>query len=257
MPKGELLRSGRESARLTTWSGTSRRVVLAPVARHESPVTAEFVRWCCDALRDRGVSEVYSPALTSREAEPFFTAGFEQFDSLWLLVRPLGRGAPRIGRPASRAQTRRAKRHHLQAIETLDSQSFNQFWALDQQGILDARAATASGRFMVALAPDPVGYAITGWGSGQAYLQRLAVTPAARRQGIARDLVIDALRSSRRRLSAQMLVNTQVGNDAALALYESLGFVLQEGKLGVLRRSLDLGQTRPPERAQSMGLASL
>lgn len=254
MPKGELLRNGREAARLTTWHGRNRRVVIAPIARNSRSVSAEFVQWCCDLLRDRGICEIYSPALTSPEAESFHAAGFEQVDSLWLLVRPLDRGAPPIARTKSSARTTRARRKHLPAIEALDSASFNDFWSLDRTGILDARAATAGGRFTVALAPKPLGYAITGWGSGQAYLQRLAVAPNARRQGIAHDLVSDALRAARRRMSAQVLVNTQVGNEAALALYLSLGFILQDGTLIVMRRDLAGDpQTAPSPRTAEAG----
>lgn len=238
MPKGELLRNGREAARLSTWHGRNRRVVIAPIARNGRPVSAEFVQWCCDLLRNRGIPEIYSPALTTPEAESFFAAGFEPVDSLWFLVRPLDRSAPPVARISSPVRTSRARRKHLPAIEALDAASFNDFWSLDRTGILEARSATAGARFTVALAPEPLGYAITGWGSGQAYLQRLAVAPSARRRGIARDLVSDALRAARRRMSAQVLVNTQVGNEAALNLYLSLGFILQDGNLVVMRRCL-------------------
>lgn len=251
MPKGELLRHGREAARLTTWHGRNRRVVIAPVARDGRPVSTEFVGWCCDLLRDRGISEIYSPALTTPEAESFLRAGFEPVDSLWFLVRPLDRSAPPVSRTRSPVRTTRARRKHLPAIEALDAASFNDFWSLDRTGILEARTATAGARFTVALAPEPLGYAITGWGSGQAYLQRLAVAPSARRQGIARDLVSDALRAARRRMSAQVLVNTQVGNEAALNLYLSLGFILQDGNLVVMRRGL-AGDIRTAPQTRSM-----
>lgn len=238
MSKGELLRKGQEAARLITWHGRSRRVVIAPISRQGRPVSADFVEWCCGLLRNRGISDIYSPALTSLEAESFHATGFEPVDSLWFLVRPLDRSAPPIGKAKSPIRTARARKKHLPAIEALDAVSFNDFWSLDRTGILEARSATARSRFTVALSTEPLGYAITGWGAGQAYLQRLAVAPSARRQGIAHDLVSDALRAARRRMSAQVLVNTQVGNDAALALYLSLGFILQDGNLVVMRRSL-------------------
>lgn len=212
--------------------------MLAPADRNGRPISVEFVSWCCELLQGRGVSEIYSSALTSAEAESFFAAGFEPVDSLWLLIRPLGPSAPPIVRTGSPVKTARARRKHLPAIEALDAASFNDFWSLDRTGILEARSATARSRFTVALAPEPLGYAITGWGSGQAYLQRLAVAPSARRKGIARGLVSDALRAARRRMNARVLVNTQVGNEAALNLYLSLGFVLQDGNLVVMRRSL-------------------
>ncbi len=69
-------------------------------------------------------------------------------------------------------------------------------------------------------------------------MQRLAVHPSARGQGLGRSLVADVLRWMRRRGAARALVNTQQTNEAALALYVACGFrVLPEG-LRVLARPL-------------------
>ncbi len=69
-----------------------------------------------------------------------------------------------------------------------------------------------------------MGYAITGRAGDQGYLQRLAVAAAARRTGVGRALALDGLRWLRRRGVARAVVNTQYGNDAALALYLRIGF---------------------------------
>lgn len=238
MSKREVLRNKGEVACLSVWSGRDYRLVLGPVQHSDRVLSTEFLSWCCKELANRDVGAVYTPALTPKEAEPFYRVGFGRFDSLWLLTKPLRGEGFRIADKVSGVRTARARRRHLGAVELIDRASFSDFWNLDIEGILDARAATRAGRFVVALSPEPVGYAITGWGSNQAYLQRVAVLPEYRRRGIARDLVIDALRASRRRGSRQMLVNTQVGNDSALALYRSLGFVLQPEQLVVLRKPL-------------------
>jgi ribosomal protein S18 acetylase RimI-like enzyme len=82
------------------------------------------------------------------------------------------------------------------------------------------------------------GYVIAGRGDGIGYLQRLAVDPAARRQGLGRTMVFDALAWMRRRGAGRGLVNTQRTNQGALALYEACGFqILPEG-LQVLARDL-------------------
>lgn len=84
------------------------------------------------------------------------------------------------------------------------------------------------------------GYAITGRAGVRGYLQRLAVDPALQRKGVGSALVLDGLRWLRRWGSREVLVNTQVGNTGAVALYEALGFRIQPEGLAVLRRDLDL-----------------
>src|SRR5205807_216631 len=77
------------------------------------------------------------------------------------------------------------------------------------------------------------------WRRGSSgYLQRLAVHPDRQRAGLGRALTLDGLRWMRRHGGAQAAVNTQVGNEPALALYQRLGFRLKPGGLAVLRRDI-------------------
>ncbi len=62
--------------------------------------------------------------------------------------------------------------------------------------------------------------------------------PSARRRGLARLLVADALDWMRRRNVERVLVNTATDNTAALALYRSLGFIERPERLTILERSL-------------------
>jgi ribosomal protein S18 acetylase RimI-like enzyme len=77
-------------------------------------------------------------------------------------------------------------------------------------------------------------YSIAGRAGRSSFLQRLAVAPEARGQGIGSYLVVDALRWATGEGAQRMLVNTQVSNDKALGLYEMLGFVLSNEQLKVL-----------------------
>ncbi|MEA2685229.1 MAG: hypothetical protein QOE93_424 [Actinomycetota bacterium] len=122
----------------------------------------------------------------------------------------------------------------------VDAGSFSHFWRLDRGGLDEALTATPSTRFRVAaLDRRVVGYAITGRAGDQGYLQRLAVAVAARRSGVGRALALDGLRWLRRRGVHRAVVNTQFGNDAALALYLHVGFRLEQSDLAVLHRRLD------------------
>jgi ribosomal protein S18 acetylase RimI-like enzyme len=79
-----------------------------------------------------------------------------------------------------------------------------------------------------------VGYVVTGRSGDRGYVQRLAVDPTVRRAGLGAALVVDGLRWLRRRHTLSAVVNTQVANDGALALYRRLGFILQPDGLIVL-----------------------
>ena len=169
----------------------------------------------------------------------------------WQRIRPWHRPRPRIRRGTSR---------DWDDVLTLDRQSFDQFWHFDRDGLRDSIEATPASRlriirrFDVAEPPDTnartddksnednnnqiVGYALAGHSGGSGYLQRLAVHPAVRQQGIATLLVNDALWWIRRRGARIAWVNTQKTNDPALRLYKKLGFTLQEHPLTVMYRTL-------------------
>jgi ribosomal protein S18 acetylase RimI-like enzyme len=83
-----------------------------------------------------------------------------------------------------------------------------------------------------------LGYAISGRDARQSFLQRLAVHPAAQRQGLGRALVLDSLRWASRWRVDRVLVNTHTTNVAALELYEGLGFQRLREQLHVFERSL-------------------
>jgi ribosomal protein S18 acetylase RimI-like enzyme len=77
------------------------------------------------------------------------------------------------------------------------------------------------------------GFAITGAAGDNGYLQRVAVTSAHRRKGIAHDLVLDALGWMRHQRLEAALVNTGVDNVAAISLYEGLGFSQLSDRLAI------------------------
>jgi len=79
------------------------------------------------------------------------------------------------------------------------------------------------------------GFAIVGFGSAIAYLQRVAVHPDWQGQGMGRSLVRVAARKARAAGARVMLLNTQFDNYAALRLYEQEGFVSLPEPLSLLR----------------------
>jgi len=71
------------------------------------------------------------------------------------------------------------------------------------------------------VAGDVVGYAITMQTDDVVDLQRIAVSPIHRRQGVARALLATAMADSR---GSRMLLEVSVANTGAIAFYASAGF---------------------------------
>jgi ribosomal protein S18 acetylase RimI-like enzyme len=175
---------------------------------------------------------IVTSALAPREQEPFLEAGFVEHETLHLLEHDLA------SLPEQRANSmghRPGRRSDLRAVLDIDHRSFDPFWALDRQSLNSARKATPVHRYRVSTANRKVhAYSIAGRAGRSSFLQRLAVAPEARGQGIGSYLVVDALRWATGEGAQRMLVNTQVSNDKALGLYEMLGFVLSNEQLKVL-----------------------
>jgi ribosomal-protein-alanine N-acetyltransferase len=236
----EVLEWGRERARAGPWRGDGQVAYLAPLP-YDPPPSVDFVLRCLDQLARRGYAEVITSALAGAEQRPFLAVGFTPHEQLRFLAHDLA-GVP-IRAAAGAHHLRKAVPADWDVVLDVDAGSFSPFWRLDRGGLEEALSATPSTRFRVAVADDRgrgrvVGYAITGRAGDQGYLQRLAVAAGVRRGGVGRALALDGLRWLRRRAVHRAVVNTQFGNDAALALYLRLGFREEPSDLAVLHRSL-------------------
>lgn len=230
------LTRGDGRLRITRWRGDATTAYLTP---GRGQPTAVGVERSLEALAGEGYRTAITAALGPAEQAPFLAAGFGIHERLHLLIR--GVDELPAGRPAGVA-LRRGRHRDRPAILAVDGSAFLPFWHLDEAGLDDALGATPSARLRVAHPDGDVtitGYAITGRAGSRGYLQRLAVDPGAQRRGIGAALVVDGLRWLRRWGAHEVLVNTQVDNLPALALYEALGFRRQANGLAVLRRDLD------------------
>lgn len=228
-----MIRWGRERARTGPWRGDTEIAYLSPLP--DAPVpSAVFVRRCLEQLAARGFQRVITSALSPAEQPGFLGAGFEVHERLHLLEHDL-RHIPR----ADTSALRRATAEDHPAVLAVDGQAFPPFWRIDETSLAEALAATPNSRFRVAVVDGAVvGYAVTGRAARRGFLQRLAVDPSLQRQGLGRALCVDALRWLRRWRVERAVVNTQIGNHAALALYEGLGFRREASGLSVLSTAL-------------------
>lgn len=225
---------GGRSLRTSAWRGRDDVTLVVPRPSAPAP-TGEDVARVVGAATRAGVRRLVTGALAPSEQGAFLDVGFTVHDRLHLLRHDLVElpAAPTV---AGRLQ--RARRDDRPAALAVDGRAFEPFWRLDQAGLDDALDATTTARFRVALAPKVVGYAVTGRAGERGYVQRLAVDPAHRGAGLGAALVLDGLRWLRRRRVGSAVVNTQVGNESAYALYRRLGFEPQESGLTVLTLAL-------------------
>jgi GNAT superfamily N-acetyltransferase len=225
---------GAERARVLPWRGSTRTAYLAPVP-DAPPPSSDFIERCVQRLSSQGYAGVVTPALAPAEQRPFLRAGFEAHEELHLLAHDLLELPP-----FKRGATRRAHRGDKRPVLAVDQAAFSSFWRLDRAGLQEALEAVPLTRFRVSTAKDGdiAGYAIAGAAARQGYLQRLAVDPGHQHEGRGLALVADALRWMRRRGAGRAVVNTQLGNEAAVSLYTRAGFRMQPAGLAVLRRAL-------------------
>jgi ribosomal-protein-alanine N-acetyltransferase len=243
MRKLEIVQWGSDRLRVGTWRGDPAVAQIVPAPGLLPRV--EAVMRCADELAARGYRSALTSALTYTEQQPFLAAGFEVHERLHLLRHDLDDLPVTAPAPAT-PRVRRGRRRDRAGALRVDGAAFSPFWRFDAKGLEDARAATPSSRFRVADGGGAVvGYAVTGRAGSIGYLQRLAVEPGHQRHGIGYALVMDGLLWARRRGAGSVLVNTQESNDAAVRLYERMGFVREANGLAVLEHPLaELGERR-------------
>jgi ribosomal protein S18 acetylase RimI-like enzyme len=210
--------------------------LINPVPNAPLP-SAEFLRRCLDTLAARGFRRVVTGALSPLEQAGFLAAGFDVQERLHLLGIDLASALP----PAPPGfPLRRVRRHRRAEVLAVDRAAFPPFWQFDAAGLADALHATPAVRFRAAVVPGGVvaGYAICGRSGSRGFVQRLATAPEFQRSGTGRRLLLDGLIWMRRRRVTRAVVNTQVGNQAALSLYLQMGFEEEPVGLSVLSAGL-------------------
>ena len=174
-----------------------------------------------DHLRERGMSHlaVYGTALWL--APSLTRAGFERWEWIVSLER---HPRPVADLPASSAVLRPVGGHDLAPLSTLDHAAFEPPFQLTSGELVEHMVT--SGFFMLAKAPETglVGYVCADVVGDTGQIIRLAVHPAARKQGIGRALLNDALAYCQSNGAHRVTINTQESNTISLSLYEQFGF---------------------------------
>jgi ribosomal protein S18 acetylase RimI-like enzyme len=232
-------------ARLSRWPDDADVAHLVLLDHHMVPDRDHVESWVTDA-RAQGATTLRTGALFPPSAPAFLAAGFEVIDTLSLLELALDDPAPARNNVQPDARLRRLRPSQLDDAAVIDRSAFPAPWANNSAALHDIVTATPRYRARcVRHNGQMVAFSISGRASTWGYLQRIAVDPSARRRGLAHLLVVDALDWMRRRNVERVLVNTATDNTAALALYQSLGFVERPERLTILERSLRPGWREP------------
>lgn len=221
MPAGGLvLRGTHGPVKVRAWPGRPDLAHLVLYQQTAPPTGNDLERWC-DELARRGFHAVRTSAIGPAGSDRVRRHGFVVVQELVLLQHDSPAEVPSPGR-----RTERLPVDQDGLAAALDATAFGPDWTLDHDALTDVRGATPRHRARVTRSADGTltGYAVTGRDSRLGFLQRLAVHPDHRRDGLGRALVLDSLRWLGRWRVQRVLVNTPLDNAPALALYEGLGF---------------------------------
>jgi [ribosomal protein S18]-alanine N-acetyltransferase len=220
-PGPVVLRSGWAKASARPWNDTDPRASI----RFERG-SADFLRSAALALCELGAPAVLSAPVHRTGMGIWERAGFEPYRQLLLMEARLGRDIPDPG-PVARAV-------RVDDIAPIDAAAFDPEWRIGRLGLADALSATPQS-IILTVGDPPAGFAIVGVTALTGYLQRLAVDPARQGEGAGRRLLRAAMRWARGSGARSMLLNTQLDNERAAALYRSDGFQTLGDRLTVLR----------------------
>jgi ribosomal protein S18 acetylase RimI-like enzyme len=236
-PAPLILRAGGVVARVRPWAFEPSVAHVVLYNQTRLPTPSDILAWIRD-LRSAGYETIRTGALGVQSGARFELLGFEIVQSLVLLEHTaIGSAAATATRST---HTVRLAGEDDNEASRVDVEAFGAGWCIDRVGIRDVRSATPRHRARSTRVDNQiVGYAITGRDGRNGYIQRLAVSPAHQHRGYGAALVGDSLRWMARWRVQRALVNTHVGNEAALALYHRFGFTDLTDRLRVYERRIE------------------
>lgn len=183
---------------------------------------SSFLETCAGRLFDLGAGGVISPPLPMSARRSWEQAGFEPYIELALMRKPLEEVTDT---PDHLVVTRQDS--GVDDLLAIDAASFPRFWRFNREALDEAIRATSRSMTLEILSGEgsPIAYAVVGFGSAIAYLQRVAVHPDWQGNGMGRSLVRAAVRKASRSGAKVLLLNTQIDNTPAIKLYEEEGFL--------------------------------
>ncbi len=173
---------------------------------------------------------VFSPAMYSGSTRIWLKSGYEEAARLIVMERSLSVPFD----PPKRKVTEQSEPDWNQ-LAAIDHSAFDGFWRMSIDGLQEALQSTRRSAVLVIEREAAVGYAIVGTQWNVSYLQRVAVDPEQRGQGLGSDLVSGALAWGRANGANLMVLNVRHENSEARGVYKKNGFAEASASLHVLR----------------------
>ncbi|MEO8262443.1 MAG: ribosomal protein S18-alanine N-acetyltransferase [Pseudolysinimonas sp.] len=158
-------------------------------------------------------------------------------------------------------QLRRATTDDLDPVMVLENAIYpDDAWSAQNMA---AELANAHAHYLVAVdGADDGAHAIVGYagllapiGTGQGDIQTVTVAPEARRQGLARTLMLQLINEARRRGAEELFLEVRVDNESAQALYRELGFETVSVRKRYYKGGIDALTMKLVVAAPKLGLA--
>ena len=184
-----------------------------------------------------GFEWVLSPLAEEAILQPYLDAGMTVRERLVVLQAQPSHIAS--AKPPHDVAFRNAVPDDARAIEEVEAASFDEFW---RRGHRDIAAHIEEGIALVATDANVViGYTLTTLSRETGSIGSLAVHPSARRQGVARALLAEAVARIASAGGRWVTLCTQEPNAASRALYVSAGFAELPGRLALACGASDAG----------------
>jgi ribosomal-protein-alanine N-acetyltransferase len=111
------------------------------------------------------------------------------------------------------------------ALEGVDRAAFDRFWHMGAGGLVEAFRATPRSVVVEARQNGTLlGYAMIGSQAGSCFVQRVAVDPTSRGQGLASAMLNRSEAWARQVGAVTMILNVRLDNEQARSLYNRHGF---------------------------------
>lgn len=248
IPRSGLIWSGSTTVRARPLPGQEGKGLLLITGSHGThlslPETDTLADWL-DTLREWGYTHIRTSALSPAVADRLHDIGFTTIQDLVLMHRNLSQPHTPLTRATGisslRLQPRfpRWKQEDVDTLLMIDKESFGEEWCMDALAFREALSATRRTKIFVKRANGVIqGFIIVGVTANNAFIQRLAVHTESRRSGVAAQLLDIALQWVQRKRCTRVVVNTEIVNHAAIALYSRFDFKNMEHGLEVLERAL-------------------
>ena len=115
------------------------------------------------------------------------------------------------------------QKEHIASLESLEKECFGQT-AWSEDGFLEELHNPDALAFTALEHSKPLGCIFAYRGAEQCFISKVMVTPACRRQGVARALLCALESAARDAGMLEMTLEVRESNEAAIALYTACGF---------------------------------